>query len=72
MWAMMPKYIHLGMTSSDILDTGIAMQMRDAADLILAKLEKLQAAIKGKALQYIYTLCVGRTHGVHGEPPLSG
>lgn len=66
------KYIHLGMTSSDILDTGIAMQMRDAADLILAKLEKLQAAIKGKALQYKYTLCVGRTHGVHGEPTTFG
>ncbi|HRW12411.1 MAG TPA: lyase family protein, partial [Syntrophomonas sp.] len=66
------KYIHLGLTSSDILDTGIAMQMRDAADLILAKLEKLQAAIKGKALQYKYTLCVGRTHGVHGEPTTFG
>ncbi len=66
------KYIHLGLTSSDILDTGIAMQMRDAADLILVKLEKLQAAIKEKALQYKYTLCIGRTHGVHGEPTTFG
>lgn len=66
------KYIHLGLTSSDILDTGIAMQMRDAADIILAKLEKLQAAIKEKAIQYKYTLCIGRTHGVHGEPTTFG
>jgi adenylosuccinate lyase len=42
------KYIHLGLTSSDILDTGIAMQMRDSADIILTKLEKLQEVIKAK------------------------
>ncbi|MBP1760495.1 MAG: Adenylosuccinate lyase [Firmicutes bacterium] len=66
------KYIHLGLTSSDILDTGIAMQMRDSADIILAKLEKLQDVIKAKALQYKYTLCIGRTHGVHGEPTTFG
>ncbi|HPT70266.1 MAG TPA: adenylosuccinate lyase [Syntrophomonas sp.] len=66
------KYIHLGLTSSDILDTGIAMQMRDSADIILAGLEKLQEVIKAKALQYKYTLCIGRTHGVHGEPTTFG
>jgi adenylosuccinate lyase len=66
------KYIHLGLTSSDILDTGIAMQMRDSADIILVKLEKLKEAIKAKALQYKYTLCIGRTHGVHGEPTTFG
>ena len=66
------KYIHLGLTSSDILDTGIAMQMRDSAGIILAKLEKLQDVIKAKALQYKYTLCIGRTHGVHGEPTTFG
>ena len=66
------KYIHLGLTSSDILDTGIAMQMRDSADIILAGLEKLQEVIKVKALQYKYTLCIGRTHGVHGEPTTFG
>jgi adenylosuccinate lyase len=66
------KYIHLGLTSSDILDTGIAMQMRDSADIILTKLEKLQEVIKAKALQYKYTLCIGRTHGVHGEPTTFG
>ncbi|MDD3363609.1 MAG: adenylosuccinate lyase [Syntrophomonas sp.] len=66
------KYIHLGMTSSDILDTGLAMQMRDSADLILEKLEKLKNIIAAKAAQYKYTLCIGRTHGVHGEPTTFG
>lgn len=66
------KYIHLGLTSSDILDTGIAMQMRDSADIILAKLEKLKEIIKAQALKYKYTLCIGRTHGVHGEPTTFG
>jgi adenylosuccinate lyase len=66
------KYIHLGMTSSDILDTGLAMQMRDSADLIAAKIEKLKNIIAAKATQYKYTLCIGRTHGVHGEPTTFG
>jgi adenylosuccinate lyase len=66
------KYIHLGMTSSDILDTGLAMQMRDSADIIMDKLIKLQQVIAAKAKQYKYTLCIGRTHGVHGEPTTFG
>ncbi|MEA1962417.1 MAG: adenylosuccinate lyase [Bacillota bacterium] len=66
------KYIHLGMTSSDILDTGIALQMRDSTDLILERLKKLKQVIGEKALQYKYTLCIGRTHGVHGEPTTFG
>ncbi|MDD2585636.1 MAG: adenylosuccinate lyase [Syntrophomonadaceae bacterium] len=66
------KYIHLGMTSSDILDTGLAMQMRDSADLILGKLHKLRAIVEEKAQKYKYTLCIGRTHGIHGEPTTFG
>mgnify|MGYP000872841758 FL=1 len=66
------KYIHLGMTSSDILDTGLAMQMRDSVDIILAKLEKLKNIIASLANKYKYTLCIGRTHGVHGEPTTFG
>ena len=66
------KYIHLGMTSSDILDTGLAMQMRDSVDLILEKLGKLKIIIAKLAKQYKYTLCIGRTHGVHGEPTTFG
>ncbi|MGI5921915.1 MAG: adenylosuccinate lyase [Syntrophomonadaceae bacterium] len=66
------KYIHLGLTSSDILDTGMALQMRDSADLILGKMKTLQNVIKEKARQYKLTLCIGRTHGVHGEPTTFG
>ncbi len=66
------KYIHLGMTSSDILDTGLAMQMRDSVDIIRDKLETLKNIIAGLAKKYKYTLCIGRTHGVHGEPTTFG
>jgi len=66
------KYIHLGMTSSDILDTGLAMQMRDSVDLILGKLEKLRAIVSAIAVKHKYTLTIGRTHGVHGEPTTFG
>lgn len=66
------KYIHLGLTSSDILDTGIALQMKASADILLKKMEKLKLVIEEKALKYKYTLCIGRTHGVHGEPTTFG
>lgn len=66
------KWIHLGMTSSDILDTGLAMQMRDSADIIGSKLRRLQTAIQKRALEHKYALCIGRTHGVHGEPTTFG
>lgn len=62
------KYIHLGMTSSDVLDTGLALQMREAAGLILDKLQHLQQVIGEQARRHKYTLMVGRTHGVHAEP----
>lgn len=66
------KYIHLGMTSSDILDTGLALQMKESADLILQKMIDLQAIIADQAKTYKYTLCIGRTHGVHAEPTTFG
>ena len=66
------RYIHMGMTSSDILDTGLALQMRDAADIILNGLQALREVVAGKARQYKYTLNIGRTHGVHGEPSTFG
>ncbi|MDH7497661.1 MAG: adenylosuccinate lyase [Syntrophomonadaceae bacterium] len=66
------KYIHVGLTSSDILDTGLALQMREAADLILEKLERLQEAVARQAHAHKYTLMVGRTHGVHAEPVTFG
>jgi adenylosuccinate lyase len=66
------KYIHLGLTSSDILDTGLALQMRDSADLIIDKLEKLKEIVQKKAIDYKYTYNIGRTHGIHGEPTTFG
>ncbi len=66
------KYIHLGMTSSDILDTGLAMQMRDAAAIIRTKLVGLRQVIASQAVKYKYTLNMGRSHGVHGEPSTFG
>jgi len=62
------RFVHMGMTSSDILDTGLAVQLRDAATLILEGLEELLAEIKQKALEHKNTLMIGRTHGVHAEP----
>lgn len=66
------KYIHLGMTSSDILDTGLALQMKESSDLVLQKMIDLQTIIAGQAKTYKYTLCIGRTHGVHAEPTTFG
>jgi adenylosuccinate lyase len=66
------RWIHFGLTSSDVLDTGLALQLRDAADLLLGRLERLLAVVKGKALEHRDTVCVGRTHGVHAEPTTFG
>ncbi len=62
------RYIHLGLTSSDILDTGLALQMREAADIIIQDLEDLAETLKRKAREHKGTLMMGRTHGVHAEP----
>lgn len=62
------KYLHLGMTSSDVLDTALALQMKEAAELILGKLMELEQVLAEKARQYKDTLMIGRTHGVHAEP----
>lgn len=62
------RYIHFGMTSSDILDTTLAVQMAQAAKLILTKLETLKKILSQKAVLYKDTICVGRTHGIHAEP----
>lgn len=66
------KYIHMGLTSSDVLDTGLSLQMRDASDLLLEDLKRLQVALAKKAKKYKNTACVGRTHGVHAEPMTFG
>jgi adenylosuccinate lyase len=66
------RWIHFGMTSSDLLDTALALQLREAADLILAKVEGLLATVKRRALEHRETVCVARTHGVHAEPTTFG
>ncbi|MCR6544738.1 adenylosuccinate lyase [Dehalobacterium formicoaceticum] len=66
------KYIHMGMTSSDVLDTALSAQMREAADLLIARLRKLRSVLAEKAKKYKYTLEVGRTHGIHAEPVTFG
>jgi adenylosuccinate lyase len=66
------RWIHFGMTSSDLLDTALAIQLRDAADLLLAKVERLLATVRDRALEHRHTVCVGRTHGVHAEPTTFG
>jgi adenylosuccinate lyase len=62
------RFIHYGMTSSDILDTCLALQMKQAGEIILDDLEKLSQVLRKKAIEQKYTLMIGRTHGVHAEP----
>jgi adenylosuccinate lyase len=66
------RWIHFGMTSSDLLDTALALQLRSAADLLLTKLEALLAVVRDRALEHRATPCVARTHGVHAEPTTFG
>jgi adenylosuccinate lyase len=66
------RWIHFGMTSSDVLDTGFALQLRAAADLLLAGTERLLGTVKRLALEHRDTVMAGRTHGVHAEPTSFG
>jgi adenylosuccinate lyase len=66
------RWIHFGLTSSDVLDTALALQMREACDLLLAKLERLLDVTTRRAIEHRDTICVGRTHGVHAEPTTFG
>ncbi len=62
------RFIHKGMTSSDVLDTSLAVQMVEAADLLIAGVEKVRAAAATQAKKYKFTTMIGRSHGVHAEP----
>jgi adenylosuccinate lyase len=66
------RWIHFGLTSSDVLDTAFALQLRDATDALLRDLERLLAAVKRQALAYRDTTCIGRSHGIHAEPTSFG
>jgi len=66
------RFIHYGMTSSDVLDTGLALQMREAMDLIIGEAVSLAGTLKARALECRDMVAVGRTHGVHAEPMVFG
>ena len=66
------RFLHLGLTSSDVLDTCLAVQLTRASDLLLADLDRLLAALKRRALQHKTTICIGRSHGIHAEPTTFG
>ncbi|MFM6955344.1 MAG: adenylosuccinate lyase [Ignavibacteria bacterium] len=66
------RFIHMGMTSSDVLDTCLAVQMKQAGTLLLQSLQRLQDVLAKKANEYKYAVCVGRTHGIHAEPTTFG
>ena len=65
-------YVHFGMTSSDLLDTALALQLVEASDLLLEKADRLVAALRELGLQHKDTVRVGRTHGIHAEPTTWG
>ncbi|MEV5750119.1 adenylosuccinate lyase [Actinoallomurus sp. NPDC052308] len=65
-------YVHFGMTSSDLLDTALAVQLVEATDILLAKADALVVALRDHGLAHRDTLRVGRTHGIHGEPDVWG
>ena len=66
------RFIHLGMTSSDVLDTAFSMQLREAGELIVGGLEKLLGVLRKKAFDYKDTAMIGRSHGIHAEPRTLG
>jgi adenylosuccinate lyase len=66
------RWIHHGLTSSDVLDTGLALQLRRVAELVLPDARALVAAFAERAREFASTLCVGRTHGIHAEPTTFG
>jgi len=66
------RFVHVGLTTSDVWDTATALQMRDAADLLLAGQERLRQSLRALALRHRDTLTIARTHGVHAEPTTFG
>ena len=62
------KYLHKGMTSSDVLDTCFNLQLKQSGEILLKNIEQLLLSIKKQALKHKFTLCIGRSHGIHAEP----
>src|ERR1700721_1593922 len=66
------RFVHLGLTSSDVLDTCLAVQLRRASDILIADVDALLASLKRRAFEHKMTPTVGRSHGVHAEPTTFG
>jgi len=66
------RFMHQGMTSSDVLDTTFAVQLTQSADILLTDLDKVLAALKKRVLEHKDTICIGRSHGIHAEPTTFG
>jgi adenylosuccinate lyase len=66
------RFIHLGLTSSDVMDTALALQLTQSADILAKDLAELVSVLKSRAIEHKYTLMMGRTHGVHAEPTTFG
>ncbi len=66
------RFLHQGMTSSDVLDTCLAVQLKQASDILLADLDRLLAVLKRRAFEHKTTLTIGRSHGIHAEPTTFG
>src|SRR5690348_11701275 len=66
------RWIHHGLTSSDVLDTGLALQLRRVGSVVLPDAQRLVSAFAAQAREHVSTLCVGRTHGIHAEPTTFG
>jgi len=66
------RFLHQGMTSSDVLDTCLAVQLARASDILLGDLDRLLAAIKQRAREHKYSITIGRSHGIHAEPTTFG
>ncbi|MCU0667954.1 MAG: adenylosuccinate lyase [Myxococcota bacterium] len=66
------RFVHYGMTSSDVIDTALALQIRAAGELLLAGCDRALAALRARAIEHQHTPCVGRTHGIHAEPTTFG
>ena len=66
------RFVHQGMTSSDVLDTAFAVQLTEAADILLTGIDRVLSALKSRALEHKDTVCIGRSHAIHAEPTTFG
>src|SRR3954453_20138191 len=66
------RWFHYGLTSSDVVDTALALQMREAGELVLRGIDRALAAVVRRAEEHRHTVCIGRSHGIHAEPTTFG